>query len=202
MAQIIVDEGAAPSTPSTGKVTIYAKTDGLIYGMDDAGSETKLSNAGGITIGTPVASTSGTSIDFTSIPSGVKRIKISFVGVSTNGTSNLLVQIGDSGGIENTGYASASATDSGSRVTSTAGFLATAAIVAGSTSYGQMTLQLEDSSNNGWSESNVMSDYGGGGLVAMGGGAKDLSATLDRVRITTVNGTDTFDAGEINIAYE
>jgi hypothetical protein len=35
-----------------------------------------------------------------------------------------------------------------------------------------------------------------------GGGSVTLSGTLDRVRITTVNGTDTFDAGTINILYE
>jgi hypothetical protein len=34
------------------------------------------------------------------------------------------------------------------------------------------------------------------------GGFVPLSGTLDRVRITTANGTDTFDAGSINILYE
>jgi hypothetical protein len=54
----------------------------------------------GITSGTAVASTSGTSIDFTSIPLWVKRITVMFAGVSTNGTSPFLVQLGDAGGIE------------------------------------------------------------------------------------------------------
>lgn len=39
MAQILLDESTAPSTPSTGKVTLYAKSDGLIYEKDDAGVE-------------------------------------------------------------------------------------------------------------------------------------------------------------------
>ena len=39
-------------------------------------------------------------------------------------------------------------------------------------------------------------------LEALIGGVKSTSAVLDRVRITTVGGTDTFDAGEINISYE
>jgi len=38
-------EGAAPSTPASGEVIIYAKTDGLLYGKDDAGTETAVSNA-------------------------------------------------------------------------------------------------------------------------------------------------------------
>ena len=80
-----------------------------------------------IVSGTSVASTSGTSIDFTSIPSWVKRITVMFDGVSTNGTSNLQVQIGDSGGIENTGYTAAASgvANSGNLVTaasSTSGF--------------------------------------------------------------------------------
>jgi hypothetical protein len=34
------------------------------------------------------------------------------------------------------------------------------------------------------------------------GGQIELAATLTAVRITTVNGTDAFDAGSINILYE
>jgi hypothetical protein len=36
----------------------------------------------------------------------------------------------------------------------------------------------------------------------MGGFQVSLSGTLDRIRLTTVNGSDTFDAGSINIIYE
>ena len=62
-----------------------------------------------ITSGTSQASTSGTSIDFTGIPSWVKRITVMFNGVSTNGTSNPLIQIGDSSGVAITGYSASSA---------------------------------------------------------------------------------------------
>ena len=58
-----------------------------------------------ITSGTAVASTSGTSIDFTGIPSWAKRITVMFNGVSTNGTSQQLIQIG-SGSVNATGYSS------------------------------------------------------------------------------------------------
>ena len=47
MAQITLPEGAAASTPSTGNVTLYAKTDGLLYSKDDAGTETALGVSGG-----------------------------------------------------------------------------------------------------------------------------------------------------------
>src|SRR3990167_10877162 len=60
-------------------------------------------------LATEQASTSGTSIDFTSIPAWAKRVTVQFVGVSTNGTSVPIVQIGDSGGLETSGYLGAAA---------------------------------------------------------------------------------------------
>src|SRR5690606_32240364 len=61
----------------------------------------------GITLGTAVASTSGTSIDFTGIPSWAKRVTVNFSGVSLSGTAFPLIQIGDSGGVETSGYVAA-----------------------------------------------------------------------------------------------
>lgn len=149
------------------------------------------------TLGTPQATTSGTNIDFTSIPTGTKVIKIMFKGVSTNGSSNFLVQIGDSGGVETSGYIGGAANSSGN-VTSTSGCLVTAsAIGAASTLYGILTLSLENSSSFSWAFSGVVSD---GAILHYSASGKSLSAELDRVRITTVSG-DTFDAGEINITY-
>jgi hypothetical protein len=45
MSQITLSEGSAASTPASGKVVVYAKTDGLIYSKDDAGAETVLGEA-------------------------------------------------------------------------------------------------------------------------------------------------------------
>ena len=156
----------------------------------------------GFTLGTPVATTSGTSIDFTGIPAGVKQIVITFKGVSTSGTSFKLVRIGDSGGIETTGYSSRSASLVSSTVTgssSTSGFVinsnADAQVLQGS-----VILTLENSTAFSWVNSGVFSD-GPSDAIYLIAGSKSLSATLDRVRITTVNGTDTFDEGEVNIAY-
>ncbi|CAB4152174.1 hypothetical protein UFOVP588_56 [uncultured Caudovirales phage] len=153
----------------------------------------------GITSGTAVASTSGTSIDFTSIPSWVKRITVMFSGVSVSGTSSPLVQIG-SGGVSNTGYLSyATVTDTASGVTSsTAGFIIFSNTAAANI-YGVMTLALI--TGNTWVASGSMV-MGTSARSTTFGGNNALSGTLDRVRITTVNGTDTFDAGSINILYE
>jgi hypothetical protein len=152
-----------------------------------------------IVSGTAV-SASGTSVDFTGIPSWVKRITVMFQGVSTSGTSNLLVQIG-SGSVSASNYAS-TATASTAVVNSTAGFIATSAIVATDVSSGQIFLSLIAS--NTWTSSGILSrNATGGNAVNMSAGLSPvLSGSLDRVRITTVNGTDTFDAGTINLLWE
>jgi len=173
------------------------KTDG----SGALGWATPLAQGSIITAATAVASTSGTSIDFTGIPSWVKRITVMFDGVSTDGASAYLVQIGDSGGIETTGYVSTGNTLNNAGGTagnsSTAGFL----INNGSATYllsGIMTIVLLGS--NTWVSSHTARVLTTN--VQVGAGTKTLSDTLTQVRITTANGTDTFDAGNINIMYE
>ena len=156
-----------------------------------------------ITSGTAVASTSGTSIDFTGIPSWVKRITVMFSGVSVNSNSYVLIQIG-SGSVTTTGYLSY-AVRSGNSLsttgqTSTAGFVMDSGGDGSNIFYGSMTLMLVGS--NLWVESHSIGLNAGANFGGTGGGNKTLSGTLDRVRITTVSGTDTFDAGSINILYE
>lgn len=152
--------------------------------------------------GTAVASTSGTSISFTGIPAGVKRITVMFNGVSTSGTSHMLVQIG-SGSTTSTGYVStgfASSNNVSPAVTSaTAGFLLYNDN-AGDIRSG--TLTISNITGNTWVENHTMSSVAARAIAFMGGGTLALSGVLDRVVITTANGTDTFDAGSINILYE
>jgi hypothetical protein len=167
-----------------------------------SGTSGVLDNSGAFIAGTAVASTSGTSIDFTSIPSWVKRVTVMFDSVSLSGTSAFLVQIGD-GSVNTTGYTSSGyllATAGGSGLNSTAGFV----VFTDSASYAYSgNVTINRITGNTFVSSHTM---GSGsaltGLTAWGGGRKVLSGTLDRVRITTINGTDTFDAGSINILYE
>lgn len=146
-----------------------------------------------ITSGTAVASTSGTSIDFTSIPSWVKRVTVMLQGVSTNGTSNLLVQVG-AGSVTTSGYLG-----SANALNFTTGFsdgLSGASV----TRFGTYVIQTLGS--NVWNCSVTIGSGGTNPTNTPGGFGVTLGGTLDRVRITTVNGTDTFDAGSINILYE
>jgi hypothetical protein len=151
--------------------------------------------SGTIVQGTAVASTSGTSVDFTGIPSWAKRITVMFNNVSLSAIGVVQIQLGDSGGIENTGYLSAENT-AGS--TSTTGFSTVALTTNGDIFYGQTFINLL--SGNNWVSSGTV--WGTGYSLGNSVGNKTLSATLDRIRITTVTGTPTFDAGTINIQYE
>lgn len=155
-----------------------------------------------IVSGTVQNSTSGTSIDFTGIPSWVKRITVMLNGISKSGTANFLVQLGTSGGVTTTGYvAKAGFVGSGGTggVSSTSGFL-TGGDALG-TIFVSGAFVFTNVSGNIWvgalSASTDPNNYS-----VCGGGTVTLSGTLDRVRITTTNGTDTFDAGSINILYE
>lgn len=168
-----------------------------------AGSGTVAVNgvSSNIVSGTAVASTSGTSINFTGIPSWVKRITVMFSGVSTSGTSAQLIQLGTSGGVVSTGYVSTGTRANQSSVTggtnSTAGFV-NGNDAAANTISGHWT--ITNVSGNVWVCSHTLKLTTN--AVGWGAGDVTLSGTLDRIRITTVNGTDTFDAGTINILYE
>lgn len=156
-------------------------------------------------LATEQASTSGTSIDFTGIPARVRRITVMFVGVSTNGNDATYIQIGDSGGIETSGYLSAqvgvTGAGSGSGASATAGFITNGSGGAASVVHGSITLSLENSSVFTWVMSGTLS-RSDAVVVYYCAGSKSLSAELDRIRITTSGGVNTFDAGAINISYE
>jgi len=153
-----------------------------------------------ITRGTAVATTSGTSVDFTSIPSTVKRITVMLNEVSTNGTSSVIVQLGDSGGVETSGYSGCfveiKATPS--RLAASSGIILNSP-AASSTCDGILT--LVNITGNTW-----VATFVGGDRVALvcnvAGISKTLSGTLDRIRLTTDGGVNTFDAGSVNIMYE
>ena len=157
--------------------------------------------AANIVSGTAVASTSGTSVDFNSIPSWAKRVTVMLNGVSTNGTSNLMVQLGTSGGIDNANYSYGASEGSGrASSTTAAGFIITYSNAAANIGYGVVT--IVNVSSNVWIEQGLVSFPNGSVQTEVSSGGKTLSGALDRVRITTVGGTDTFDAGTINIMWE
>ena len=145
---------------------------------------------------------SGTSVDFTGIPAGVKRVTVMLSGVSTNGTSAFCIQLGDSGGIENTGYSSSASRISTTVLTQngTTGFILFGGTATAAAVYqGYFSIGLIGS--NTWAMHGTIADITNT-QTQVSCGSKTISDTLTQIRITTVNGTDTFDAGTINIMYE
>lgn len=174
----------------------------IVSVMYDGTQYLLLGAVGSTFIGTAVAATSGTSIDFTGIPAGVRRITINLFGVSTNGTNPLLIQLGDSGGIEASGYLGAGSDFTTIVVTGrrTDGFVIGTAFSAAAVAHGSIYLTQEAVATFSWCATGTLG-WSNADVTQNTAGHKSTSAELDRVRITTVNGVDTFDAGEINIAY-
>jgi hypothetical protein len=176
---------AAPAVAGTSTLTLQAAT------------ATSAVN----TLGTAVASTSGTSIDFTGLPSWIKRITVMFNGTSLSGTANALIQLGTGSTTYTTsGYSANSVVVEAAGntvVSSTAGFIvyfgANASVVSGH-------LIITNISGNNWIASHTTRidtakpSFGAGNIA--------LGAVLTAIRITSTNGTDTFDAGSVNILYE
>lgn len=150
-------------------------------------------------------STSGTAINFTDIPSWVKRVTILLTGVSTSGTSDVIVQIGTSSGYVSSGYIGTAITLVGSASPGSSayssGFLIRLGGAATATAVRHGRITLHTVGSNIWI-GDVMVGLSDVIYAVVGAGSLTLAGTLDRVRLTTVNGTDTFDAGVVNIMYE
>ena len=197
MSILVLTSDTLIGTPATGNL----EYNGQFYGTDSAASRAQMQR---ITQGTAVASTSGTSIDFTSLPAWVKRITVMFSGVSTSGTSAIQIQIG-AGSVTTTGYSNIGGlitnANQTSAVSATSGFseASSGAITSAGTRFGSII--INNLTSNTWVASGVYANVGNS-IMEYIAGSIALGGTLDRVRITTVNGTDTFDAGSINILYE
>lgn len=156
--------------------------------------------------GTLVNTTSGTSIDFTGLPSWVKRITVMLNGVSTNGTSPIQIQFGTSGGFVTSGYSSqagfiqSTGTASGMTALTTGLYVMTSSAATDTVS---SVFNINNITGNVWTYFGNSNRTGSFPLASFVGAApQSLSGALTQVRLTTVNGTDTFDAGSVNIMYE
>jgi len=178
-------------------------TSGQVLTSGGSGAAPSWATPAGITITSKTATTSGTSVLTTGIPSGVKRVVIGTVGISVSGSSHMLIQLGTSGGVQSSGYTgTALRFNNGGTGWSnlSAGFAATQDIANGSHS-GNVLLQLVDVATNTWTCS-LMLGNSASTQILYSAGYVSLSGTLDRINFTTVNGTDTYDAGYYTITYE
>ena len=183
-------------------VAIATGDDGQVLTSTGAGSAPAFEDAGGggLTLASEQATTSGSGVTFGSIPTGTKLIIVSFIGVSTDSGANLYVKLGDSGGLESSGYLSTASRLETSVAISTNNATAAFCInnsATGHTIHGSMTLTLEDSSGFTWASTH--STFLLTTMSSSGGGTKSLSAELTQVQVLPASGN--FDAGAVNIAY-
>ena len=194
MSILALTSNTLVGTPGAGQI----EYNGQFFGTDSNASRAQLQR---ITAATAVASTSGTSISFTSLPSWIKRITVMLNAVSSNGSSIYLVQLGTGGTATTTGYLTSATQLGGGAVTS---FYTTGFGISHSASNqvwsGHFT--LTNISGNIWVGSGTSASQTGSALTSPSAGNITLGGVLDMVRFTTVNGTDVFNAGSVNILYE
>ncbi len=162
---------------------------------------------GGLTIGTPVALPSATSVEITGIPSGTKRITLALLSemkmTGASGADELWLRIGDSGGLETSGYEASVFSDSENNPQANAFPMDTPYNATQNFYYAFcVILSLVDSSSNIWSVVGNSYSLGNSKKAYSMTGYKALSAELDRIGLTTYQGNKSFTKGDINITYE
>ena len=202
---------AAPAVAGTNTITLPASTGTAVIGSAavSAVGQIPFSTDGisytptaKIVASTAVASTSGTSITFTGIPSWVKRITVILASVSSSGTSALTIQVGTSGGFVTTGYlcgAVYSGTSTGGGNSTTGLMLNGGSKGSGNVVHGTST--LTNITSNTWVSSHAIGQSDSAYAI-YGGGSISAGGAVTQVRLTTNNGTDTFTGGTVNIFYE
>ena len=149
------------------------------------------------------ATTSGTSFTKTGIPSWATQVIVTFANCGLNGTNNLQIQLGDSGGIETTGYNSASCKmtgggylglDSTDAFSTTAFHITTASLNIN----GSITFTLHDSATNHWASQGCYSGSASNTFICSG--QKALSSALTQIKLLPTS-SNTFDSGSWSVSY-
>lgn len=152
----------------------------------------------------PPITFAGTLVDVLNIPRHATRVNIKIANMSTTGTSIPIVQIGDVGGIVTTGYSGDVSTitsaPSASAVPLSTGLGLSTAVTAATIINGEVTLSRVTPIGNVWTMSFIGS-FQGSGITIQSSCTKDLTNALDRLRLTTFGGADTFDSGTVSVSY-
>ena len=155
---------------------------------------------GGFTLLAEQATTSGTGVTFSSIPSGTKMIVINLLQISLSSGDDLVAQLGDAGGIETTSYRGVGFFNSSKSTVAKdrdmgfwmGGDQATAEIG------GSLILTLANSSTNEWV--GQVGGFNDGNAAFAGGGRKMLSGELTQVKVLPSHG-NSFDNGSVSLMY-
>lgn len=205
VAASVVRGGLVNANIDAAAAIVYSKlnlANSIVAGDITSAAVTPAKLSQPFTLRTAQNSTSGTSIDFTGIPSWAKRVTVLINGVSTNGTSNLIIQLGTSSGFQTSSYGGSAMVSQAGIIGNTAfstGFLIDATTLAADVRSGVVSINLVG--GDVWAAAGNVSLVGAARTSCFSG-TIGLSGTLTQVRVTTVSGTDDFDAGSINISYE
>ena len=191
---LVIKTGSSATTTATFHSNLATVFNGEVYISDAPLRATLASGTANTTV------SGGTVIIHDGIPAWARRVTILYSGLSTNGTNPIVIQAG-SGTFKTTGYLGAAAVIEGT-TGYTVGFgIGNSNVSNADLHHGTIVLNLLNSSTNTWVASGTAarSDAVEAGFT---GGAVALAGALDRIRITTVGGTDLFDAGVTNIMWE
>jgi hypothetical protein len=194
---VFIVEGSDDATDVAGSSQLWVKSDApsSLYHTDDTGTKFRIN---GTTVTSELAA-SGTTMTISGIPAGVTRVDVLMQVLSTNGTGEWMMRIGDSGGIETSGYTSKACNAAGSMESDSTAYKLTYEVAAGDTRDGILQLRLSDATNNTWISSGVHSDNGSTSINTSAG-AKSLSGALTQIQLLNSAG-NTWDAGTIALQY-
>lgn len=146
---------------------------------------------------TAVATTSGTSVEFTDIPTWAKKITVVLSGVSLAATDDICIQLSRSSGYVTSGYKCGYGTMAGTGSSRDSSFVLADGITSSQFAGGAATLFNVGSDD--WAGTAMITRYSSNGWVSAC--SISLGGTLTAIKVFTVSGT-AFDAGLINILYE
>lgn len=204
------------NTPTAGGVvygdgTEYASTaagtSGQVLTSAGASAPTWTTISAGYTLGTPIATTSGTEAEFTGIPSTARQIILSFnqVAFASGANINAAVQVSTSSAYLTSGYVGRLGVLGTTTVTPTA-LSAVIAISSGSFTQagdklsGSLTMTLLDSSTNTWAGSAAIATNVSNSRIFLTPFTFSLASSLNKLKLFDNSG-DSFSSGSFNIAY-
>tara|TARA_R100001530_G_scaffold60762_1_gene43874 strand:+ start:787 stop:1404 length:618 start_codon:yes stop_codon:yes gene_type:complete len=196
---VFIPEGATAASAIAASSQIWTKTvagGSVLMHTNDAGVD---HNINGIARSADFSTATGTTVAVSGIPLGVEGIDICFEGVSTDGSGEMLIQLGTASGLETTGYRSRSVDDQGNDDGRTTHMIITYQVAAGNQLDGICSMRLKDSSNNTWVWSGSWARSGTVGMNFFAG-FKSLGGALTRFDMTNTAG-NTWDGGDLVLYY-
>ena len=187
----------ATNTPTSGQMLTYASNGVFTWQNPVTGVwQYKL---------TYTANNTASVIQFTQIPSNIQDLEIQFLNLLSNirlNNANYIIQIGDSGGYETSGYETISLTGNGQVISRTNGII----IPRGSTDdavFGRIRLSKFEPNSNTWIVGNIVGEYDLDNFPIQIISHKTLSSVLDRIRVTLNAPTQSekFTTGKVSLRY-